>query len=430
LLGLNKRLEDRELTGNPIKVAIVGSGYMGSGILNVIEHMKGMKVFVLTDTDQKRAEKAYEDVGILKKDILHTNDVDEAAEAIELNKRVVTSNLRLPAETPLIDVVIDGTASPNIGAYVGFHAVTNKKHLVTANIEADVTIGHILKKLADSSGVVYTVIAGDEPAVIKELYDHADALGFEIIAAGKGKNNPLQVDATPETVAEKVPDIGISERQVASFVDGSKTMFEMACVANATGLVPDVRGMHGVKTKLSDLPKIFDLKEKGGILNQRGVVDYVLGGEVAPGVFLVITTKNVRLHSDLRYLKVGSGPNYVLYNPYHLWFIDAPLSVARAIFKKEPTIASEGKPRAEVVAAAKKPLKAGERLDGIGGYCVYGIIEKWEIAKKEEFLPHGLTENTRVIRDVNKGEILRYEDVQLEDSVLVELRKLQEKLFK
>lgn len=290
-------------------------------------------------------------------------------------------------------------------------------------------MGHILRKLAENSGAIYTVTAGEEPAVIKELYDHADSLGFEIVAGGKGKNNPLQVDATPETVAEKVPKIGITADQITSFIDGSKTMVEMTCAANATGLVPDVRGMHGTRASLLDLPKIFRLREEGGILNQKGVVDYVIGGGVDPGVFLVVTTENRRLISDLEYLKLGKGPNYVLYHPYHLWFIDTALSAALAVLKEEATLKPMDTPKAEVVAVAKRNLKAGEKLDGIGGYCVHGIIEKWGIAEEENLLPYGLTEETRVAKDIEKGKPLTYDDVQLRDSVLSELRRLQNDLY-
>jgi len=429
MLGLNEKLRDLDLSGTPVRVGLVGAGYIGSGILNVIESLRGMKVAVLVDPDQKKAISAYEDVGVDKKSIVYASDVEAAANAVEAGKRVATNDMSLLAKIPAVDVVIDGTASPTVGAYVAFDAITNKKHVVMANLEADITVGHILKKLADNSGVVYTATAGEEPAVIKDLYDHADALGFEIIAAGKGKNNPLQVDATPETVAEKVPKIGISARQVTSFIDGSKTMVEMACAANAVGLVPDVRGMHGAKAALNDLTSIFKLKEQGGILNQTGVVDYVVGGGVDPGVFLVVTAQNKRLISDLNYLKVGKGPSYVLYNPYHLWFIDTPLSAARAVLEKEPTIAPKLTPKAEVVAVAKRNLKAGETLDGIGGYTVYGVIEKWEISREEMLLPYGLTENAKMVRDVDKGEPLIYDDVEFEDSVLTELRGLQDRFF-
>lgn len=430
MLRLKRELRELDSKGVPIKVGLIGAGYLGSGILNVIEHMRGMEVVVLGDPNLRNAVTAYKSVGVNGDTILCTDDVDEAEKAIDSGKKVATDNLNLVPLIASVDVIVDGTTSPKIGAHVAFNAIMNRKHIVTANIEADVTVGHILNKLAKAGGVVYTATDGEEPAVIKEMYDHAEILGFEIIAAGKGKNNPLQRDATPETIASKVPNIGITARQVTSFIDGSKTMFEMACAANATGLTIDIRGMHGVTATLQDLPKIFRLKKDGGILNQKGVVDYVIGGGVDPGVFLIITTENERLMSDLEYLKIGKGPNYVLYYPYHFWFIDTPISIARAVLEGEPTIAPLDMPRVEVVAFAKRDLKAGEKLDGIGGCCVYGVAEKWEICKEETLLPHGLTEDAKIIRDVPKGRPLTYDDVELEENTLRELRKLQDNMFK
>ncbi len=424
-MSLNAMLMELEDLGEPINVGLIGAGYMGSGILNIIEQMKGIRVVVLADRLLSETYSAFGNVGVGRDNIVCEDDLSRAEEAIGSGKRVVTKNFSLPAQLPSVHALVDGTSSPKIGAPVSYCAVVGRKHVVSANIEADVTIGYVLKTLADSGGVVYTAIAGDEPAVIKEMFDHASALGFEVIAGGKGKNNPLDVAANPETVAVKVPEIGISASQVASFVDGSKTAVEMACTANATGLVPDVRGMHGPKATLADLPEVFRLKSDGGILDQQGVVDYVVGGGVDPGVFLVISTDNVRLRSDLNYLKVGSGPNYVLYHPYHLWFIDAAMSVARAVLKKEATIAPEGVPVAEVIAVAKRDLDVGESLDGVGGYTVYGTIEKGCIARKECLLPFGLSEDAKVIRSVRKGSALTYDDVSLDDSFLSNLRGLQ-----
>jgi predicted homoserine dehydrogenase-like protein len=430
MLRLKSKLNELDLKGAPIKVGLVGAGYLGSGILNVIEHVKGMEVVILSDTDLRDVTDAYKSVGVKDNDIVCTNDVDRAEKAIDSGKKVATENIDLAPLIKSVDVIVDGTTSPKIDARIAFNAIMNRKHIVTANIEADATIGCILSKLAKASGVVYTSIDGEEPAVIKEMYDHAEILGFEVIAAGKGKNNPLQRDATPETVASKVPHIGITACQVTSFIDGSKTMFEMASAANATGLTIDVRGMHGVTATLNDLPKIFRLKKDGGILNQKGVVDYVIGGGVDPGVFLVIATENKRLMSDLEYLKLGRGPNYVLYYPYHLWFIDAPISIARAVLDGEPTIAPLDVPRVDVVAFAKRDLKVGEKLDGIGGYCVYGVAEKWEICRDEGLLPHGLTEGAKLTRDVPKGQTLTYDDVELEENTITELRRLQDDFLK
>ena len=220
------------------------------------------------------------------------------------------------------------------------------------NVETDVTVGPILKHMADSAGVVYTVSAGDEPGAIKELYDFADAMGFEVVAVGKGKNNPLNRDATPDTLRQEAEEKGINPRMLTSFVDATNTMVEMTAVSNALGFIPTKRGLIGPRATLSELPKIFNLKEHGGILDNHRVVDYVIG--IAPGVFAIINSEHPVIQETMAYISMGEGPNYVLYRPYHLVCIETPLSAARAFFYDEPTIAPKGAPISETVAVAKK----------------------------------------------------------------------------
>ncbi|MBC7190277.1 NAD(P)-dependent oxidoreductase, partial [Candidatus Aerophobetes bacterium] len=328
-----------------------------------------------------------------------------------------------------VDCIVEATGVPRVGAEVAFETIRNKKHVVMMNLEADVTAGFILSEFAKNAGVVYTVGAGDEPAAIKELYDFAVSVGFKVVAAGKGKNNPLNREATPRTLKEVAFKKGMNPKMLCEFVDGSKTMIEMSCVANATGLFPDVRGMHGPFCKLDELPKVFSLKEKGGILTREGVVDYALG-KIAPGVFVVVTTDNPRIKKDLDYLGMGKGPSYLLYRPYHLTNMEIPVSIARAVIYREPTIAPllEG-PVAETITVAKRDLKKGKVIDGIGGFDVYGLIEKAYIAKEENLLPLGLAEGAVLKRDVKKGECIRWDDVYIEENVLLNLRKLQDRLF-
>jgi len=317
---------------------------------------------------------------------------------------------------------------PRVGAEVAFEAIRKKKHIIMMNIETDVTVGLILAELARNCGVVYTVGAGDEPGAIKELYDFARSLGFKIVAAGKGKNNPLDREATPDSLRDIALKKGVNPKMLCEFVDGSKTMIEMTALANATGLVPDVRGMHGPRCELSELASVFALKEKGGILNQEGVVDYALG-RIAPGVFVVVTTENKRLIKDLEYMGMGKGPNYLLYRPYHLASIEVPISIARAVIYQEPTLISSGKPVAETITVAKRDLRKGERIDGIGRFDIYGSIEKASLAREENLLPLGLAEGAVLKVNVKKGDYITLDQVELEESVLVSLRRLQDKLF-
>lgn len=398
--GLSERLKQRS---QPIGVGIVGAGYMGGGVLNAVRQAHGMRGAAVFDEGPDAAE--------------------VAVRRYSPSTRAVRTLAELCA-CPEVEVVVDATTSPRLGAEAATLAIGNGKQVVSVNIECDVTLGHALKAKAQAAGVVYTLTAGDEPGELKQLYDHYDALGLRIVAVGKGKNNPLQTAATPDSVRASLPDNGITAEQVASFVDGTKTMFEMGCIANATGLVPDVAGMHGPEANTADLTRIFALKEEGGILSQKGVVDYVTGGDLSGGVFIVVETDSERTMADLDYLKIGKGPRYAFYQRYHNWFLDAPLAIARAVLNDEATVAPLAVPVCEVVAVAKRPLLKGETLDGIGGFCVRGTLETQADAAGQNHLPLGLAENAKLVRDVPVGFTLTYEDVAIdEDCLLWELRR-------
>jgi predicted homoserine dehydrogenase-like protein len=292
------------------------------------------------------------------------------------------------------------------------------------NVETDVTVGPILEQMARSAGVVYTGSAGDEPGAIMELYDFAASLGFEVVVAGKGKNNPLDVSATPDSLADEAERKHMNPKMLASFVDGTKTMVEMAAVANATGFSPDVPGMHGPQeTAPARLGEIFSLGVEGGILSSYGAVDYVRG--VAPGVFVIVRSQAGPVRETLEYLGQGPGPNHVLYRPYHLTSLETPVSVARAAIYNEATIVPRRTPTAEVVAVAKRDLSAGEKLGGIGSADYYGRV--YCVAEVDGMLPLGLAAGARTTRPVARGEVIPRAGVELaEGSFVVALRRLQE----
>jgi len=430
MLNINTALRKLDENGKHICIGLVGAGQMGRGIVTQVFQMKGMCIPIIANRTVTKAKEAFQLAGVDSKDIIVTNTVSEAENAIKNGKYVVTEDFEVVAKVLPVDVIIEATGVPEIGAQVALKAIHNGKHIVMLNVEADATVGPILKKMADRAGIVYTVSAGDEPGAIKELYDFADAVGFNVIAVGKGKNNPLDRDATPDTLRQKALEKGVSPRMLTSFVDATNTMIELTAVSNAIGFVPSKRGLIGPSAKLQDLPKLFMLKEQGGILDRYQVVDYVFG--IAPGVFAIVNSERQITRETMQYVSMGEGPNFVLYRPFHLICIETPLSAARAFLYKEPTIAPAGAPVSETVAVAKRDLKAGEHLDGIGGYTVYGLIDTVENARKDNAVPIGLINNKTVVKtDVKKGETITYDMVKLdEDSTVLQLRRLQDKFLR
>jgi predicted homoserine dehydrogenase-like protein len=402
-VSLRNRLEALNRAGTPIRVGLVGAGQMGRGFIAQVAGIPGMEVVAAADVDPERALAAFREAG--------------------RDRPAVTEDASEISHSETVDVVVEATGVPEVGARVAYEAIHNGKHVVMLNAEADVTVGPILEQMARSAGVVYTGSAGDEPGAIMELYDFARSLGFEVVVAGKGKNNPLDVSATPESVAEEAERKRMNPKMLASFVDGTKTMVEMAAVANATGFSPDVPGMHGPEeTVPKHLAEIFGLKEEGGILSSYEAVDYVRG--VAPGVFVIVRSHTGPVRETLEYLGQGTGPNYVLYRPYHLTSLETPVSVARAAIYGEATIAPRRTPTAEVVAVAKRDLSAGEKLAGIGSADYYGRV--YPVAEATGMLPLGLAAGARTTQLVARGAVIPRSGVELEENFVVSLRRLQE----
>jgi predicted homoserine dehydrogenase-like protein len=411
---MRSRLEALEREDTPIRVGLVGVGQMGRGFIAQVSGIPGMEVVAAADVDPERALSAFREVGREPVKGMNGNP----------DRPAVTEDALEVARSGTVDVVVEATGVPEIGARVAYEAIHDGKHVVMLNVETDVTVGPVLERMARSAGVIYTGSAGDEPGAIMELYDFASSLGFEVVVAGKGKNNPLDVSATPESVAKEAESKRMNPKMLASFVDGTKTMVEMAAVANATGFAPDVPGMHGPEeTVPSRLAEVFSLEEEGGILSDYGTVDYVRG--VAPGVFVVLRSPAGPVRETLEYLGQGAGPNHVLYRPYHLTSLETPISAARAAIYGEPTIVSRQTPTAEVAAVAKRDLRAEEKLRGIGCADYYGRL--YPVADAAGLLPLGLAAGARTSRPVEKGEVISRSGVELaEDSFVVALRRLQE----
>lgn len=423
---LHQELLRLEAEGKPIRVGVSGAGWMGGGFLAQVSHVPGMEVWVLADADTRAAWEAFLATGVERDEIVEASQPGHAMDALRAGRRVVTGSYTLAAQLEAVDIVTDVTPSPAIGAETAYACIQHGKDVVLVNIEADVTVGRILNKMAQQAGVLYTVSSGDEPGCLMELFDFVGSLGYQLIVIGKGKNNPLNPTATPDTVAASAKRAGKDPFQVASYVDGTKTMFEMTCAANATGCLPMQRGMMGPEATLETVSEIFALEEDGGITKFPGAVDFVQGNSMAGGVFVTVRVEDERIRGDLQYLKVGSGKYFTFFRPYHLWFLEAPISIARAHLHRQTTLVPLDQPVAEVMTVAKRTLKPGERLDDFGGFTFYGIMDRAEEARTLNALPVGLAPGAEVVRPVAAGQILTWEGVRLdEDSIVVKLCRQQ-----
>jgi predicted homoserine dehydrogenase-like protein len=427
MIGLNEELAARAAAGKPVRIGMIGAGQMGVDVVAQVKMMKGIDIVVIADIDKKRAQEAYR-IGMLDGQVVEVGSARQADAAVAAGKRVFTEDYRVVTDMKQVDVMLEATGVPEVGAKAALRSSRTGQQLAMMNVETDVTVGPLLCWYAERQGVLYALAAGDEPAACKELYDFADSLGFTIVAAGKGKNNPLDRHAAPtdEKWAAEAQRRGLNPNMLIEFVDGSKTMIEMAAVSNATGLVPDVRGMHGPKTTRDKLHETFALKEHGGVLSRTGVVDYGIGG-IHPGVFLVVTTDHPRLRQALVYRDMGNGPYYTLFRPYHLCSIEVPLTCAMLVIRRKSNMVPLRRLVSEVFAVAKRPLRAGDVLDGIGGSTFYSLIDTHEAAVKDGLLPVGLAKGARLLRAVEQDQPVTYNDVQLhERSTILDLRRLQD----
>ena len=427
--GLAADLLARAASHRPIRIGLIGSGMMGGDIVTQVLHMKGVVVAAVADLNVPAALRALKEAG-------HADDAHRLVEtqgdfdrAVENGRIAITQDAGLVCTSGLIDVVVDATGKPAVGAQIGLQAMEHGKHLVMMNVEADVTIGAYLKREADRLGVVYSLGAGDEPSSTIELINFVSALGYPVIAAGKGKNNPLNIDATPDHYAAEAHGKNLNPRMLVEFVDGSKTAVEMCAIANATGLVPDVPGMHGPSASLEDLHKVLCPIADGGLLTRKGVVDYTIGKGVAPGVFVVAEMAHPRLRERMDYLKLGTGPYYTFYRPYHLCAFEVPLTCVRAVLHGRADMAPIAKPVAEVCAVAKRDLRPGDKLDAIGEYTYRAWAMTVEDARAQGAIPCGLLEQAIVRQPIAKGALITTANTAVDaTSRIVELRRRQDEM--
>ena len=407
LTGLAKDLAARAETGKPIRIGLVGAGEMGTDIVSRVAHMRGIEIGAISELNPQAAGRS---VTIAYGDpdrAVATDSTDALNAAIESGRIAMTQKVETLLESGLIDVVIDATGIPSVGAEIGLAAMERGKHLVMMNVEADVTIGAYLRSEAERLGVIYSLGAGDEPSSCMELIEFVSAMGHRIISAGKGKNNPLNFDATPDSYTEEAVRRHMNPRMLVEFVDGSKTMVEMAAIANATGLIPDRPGMHGPACSRDELNKVLIPASAGGVLSSdAGRVDYSIGKGVAPGVFVVAEMDHPRIRERMEDLKMGEGPYFTFFRPYHLTSLEVPLTCARAVLYGKADMVPMPVPVAEVCAVAKKNLAVGDVLDQIGEYCYRAWIMTAPEARTAGAIPCGLLTGARVTAPIRKGDLI------------------------
>jgi predicted homoserine dehydrogenase-like protein len=422
---VDKALQERHAQGNPVRIGVAGAGFMGRPITRqIIANVPGMDVVAISNRTISGAERAYREAGA--GDWVYARDSDGAAGVVAGGGRVVTDDPHAMCRASGIDAIVEATGQVEFGARVALDAIEHGKHVVLVNAELDATIGPMLKVHADKAGVVITDADGDEPGVAMNLFRFVNAVGYKPVMAGniKGFIDPYR---NPDTQQEFAAATGQNPRMVTSFADGTKLSMETAILANATGFGVGKRGMFGHKcAHVNDVLKLFSAEQ----FLSGGYVDYVLGAEPGTGAFVVAYDTDVPRKHYMKYFKMGDGPFYVFYRPWHLPHLEVPLTIARAVLFHDAAVTPLAGPTCDVVTIAKRELKTGEKLDGIGGFTCYGTIENYSVSRTDNLLPMGLSESCRVTRDIGKDEPISYEDVQLpEGRVADQLRAEQVSYF-
>ena len=403
-MELVRKLKAREAANDPIRVGIVGCGQMGSGLAHAVGQAPGMEVRALADVDLERALRTFAELGVPDEWVVQANSVDEAQDALRRGRRVATQDAMLLPQLEALEANVEATGVVDVGARVAWESIQHSKPVIMLNVETDVTVGYLLNHKARRAGTVYTAASGDEPGVCKMLHEQAILMGFEVVCLGKGKNNPIDYSATPESCTAEAVAKGMNPKILASFKDGTKTMVEMAAVANSTGLIPDIPGMHGPKVEIEELARVFIPRTAGGIFSASGRVDFSTGA-IAPGVFAVVYSDNARIRKDMKFITRAAGPYYLHFRPYHLCDIETPQSIAEAVLLGERTVAAEAM-RAEVVGVAKRELRIGDRVGGLGSADIYGRLYEYQEARRLQAIPLGLAPDGIVTAPISAGQLL------------------------
>jgi len=413
---VDEKLNQREKEGNFIRVGIIGSGEMGKGLINQIcRYTPGMTVVAVYNRTIEKAQKAMVLAGV--DNAVVVNSLEDFEMTIDQGKTALTNQIDVLLEGNPIDVLVELTGTIEFGLQALLKAFIHGKHVVSFNAELEATFGTLLKTEAEKNNVRYTLGDGDQPGVTINLFRKVKLMGFEPLLCGniKGLQDHYRNPTTQQGFAKQW---GMTPEMVTSFADGTKISFEQACIANATGMSIAQHGMigphytgHVDEMTKGFYPDVDKLKELGGI------VDYVVGAKPGPGVFVFATTNDPVSTHCLHYGKLGEGPLYSFYVPYHLLFFELTFSIARLIDFNDVTLTVKDRMGVEVVAVAKKDLKSGETIDCIGGYTTYGACENSSIVKQEKIVPMGLAEKMVVKKDVKKDQIITFDLVDYTNKI-------------
>ena len=406
-MSVDTALMHLEREGRPVRVGMVGAGATGRAIaLQLGTPVPGIRLVAIANRTEPNAERALREAGIA--DWKRVDSADEASAQIARGVVALTSDPFVLTGCDAVDVLVEVTGTVEAAANVVLDAIKHRKHVVLVNAELDSLVGPILKAKADEAGVVITHTDGDEPGVAMTLLRYLRTLGLRTVAAGniKGMVDYYRNPDTQKAFAEKHDQ---DVKKVTSFADSTKLSMEATVLSNATGFHVGKRGMHG--------PSCGYVREVGNLLPPEqmlstGLVDYALGAAPHTGAFVVVHEESPLKKTQLGYYKLGDGPFYVFYTPFHLPHLQIASTIGRVAVHKDPTVAPIGGPVCEVVSVAKRDLKAGERLDGIGGFCLYGLIDNSAEARSINALPVGLSEGAVLTRDVAKDSVVRFDDVE------------------
>lgn len=426
MIIVDKALEEREAQGRPIRVGLVGAGALGAGVARqYVTSVTGQRLVAISNRTLDKAADAYTNAGADEPIVVaSTSDLDDA---IRRGVPAVTDDPMLLAEAEGIDAIIEATGTTEFGATVALAAIDHGKH-VFLNAELEATVGPVLAARAARQGLVVSSLDGDQPGTQMNLVRFVRGAGFEPLVCGniKGLQDHRR---TPDTQAAFAAKYGLNPKMATSFADGTKISFEQAVVALSTGFGVARRGMLGYAHDghIDDMVGRYDVDE---LRELGGIVDYALGPRPAPGVFVFAAQSDARQREYMDFFKMGPGPLYSFYVPYHLAHMEAPSSVARAVLFGD-AVTSPAHTTVEVITIAKRDLKAGEVLDGVGGFLTYGQCETGAVLRSGSLLPMGLSEDCRLVRDVSEGDAISRDDVEIPPGRLVDqLRDEQDRTFR